>query len=500
MRYVNPIIQSDYSDPDIIRVGEHFYMVASSFNHVPGVPVLQSENLVEWRLVNYVLPSLPFEKFDGVRHGDGVWAPSLRYRNGKFYCLISFPDEGVYVSETVDPCGKWSPLRPLIERAGLKSPCPVWSDGKCYIVFGFDRSRTGFSSKLAVVEADENLTRAGEEFTFVYDGRDLAPETDNPKIYRRGKYFYILASAGGAETGWQVALRSANVFGPYLTKVILMQGDTDVNGPHGGALVDLDDAGEKWAFVHYSDMGAYGKVLHLQPAIWRDDWVLCGKTDGEQAGVPVAAGDYPVDISTDYANDPSDEFEGERLSPVWQTPANPVKEWYDFKRGLKLNCTYYGGNSLSDMPQLFLQKVAYLNFSVKTKCRLNLINDGDEVGFVVFGKAYSYICVVRRDGRNYLEIRKGEIGGESDETLCQSQPYDETYVTFQASAKYERRNRLTYKFTFGGSAFTHKFYAERGAGTGAKIGIYARANGVSRGCGTFKFFRVVCTDNRVNKA
>ena len=152
------------------------------------------------------------------------------------------------------------------------------------------------------------------------------------------------------------------------------------------------------------------------------------------------------------------------------------------------------------MPQLFLQKVAYLNFSVKTKCRLNLINDGDEVGFVVFGKAYSYICVVRRDGRNYLEIRKGEIGGESDETLCQSQPYDETYVTFQASAKYERRNRLTYKFTFGGSAFTHKFYAERGAGTGAKIGIYARANGLSKGSGTFKFFRVVCTDNRVNKA
>ncbi len=105
--------------------------------------------------------------------------------------------------------------------------------------------------------------------------------------------------------------------------------------------------------------------------------------------------------------------------------------------------------------------------------------------------------MVRRDGQNYLEIRKGIVGGQCDETLAKSQPYDEPYVTFQMSAKYEHANKLTYKFTFGKVAFTHKFYASKGVWTGAKIGIYARANGVSRGCGTFKFFRVVCTDKRV---
>ena len=500
MKYQNPVLQFDFSDPDVIRVGSDFYMVASSFNYVPGVPVLHSKNLVEWRIINYVLPRIPFEGYDKVLHGNGAWAPSIRYHNGKFYCLIPFPDEGIYVSETEDIYGEWSPIRPLVEGKGLEDPCPIWANGRCYVVFAFAKSRAGFNSQLAVFEANEELTAASSKYTVIYDGHYENPKIEGPKFYRRGKYFYVLAPAGGVKTGWQVALRSTNIYGPYGSRIILMQGDTDINGPHQGALIDLDDSGEKWAFMHFQDMGAYGRVVHLQPAIWRDDWVLCGSVPDELlSGYPVAEGDYPVDIVTDYGIDPSDEFEGETLSPIWQTPANPVKGWYEFKRGLKLACTYYGVNALSDLPQMFLQKVPHLNFSVKTKCKLNLVNDGDEVGFTVFGKEYAYVCVVRQDGQNYLEIRKGSIGGTEDETLCRSQPYDENYVTFQMSAKYEERNKLTYKFTFGKVAFTHKFYAESGVWTGAKIGIYARANTQSKGSGTFKFFRVVCTDKRVSK-
>ena len=119
MKYENPVILSDYSDPDVIRVGDDFYMVASSFNHVPGVPVLHSKNLVEWELINYVLDEIPFKGYDKVQHGHGAWAPSIRYHNGKFYCLIPFPDEGIYVSETDDPYGKWSLLRPLLTAVSL---------------------------------------------------------------------------------------------------------------------------------------------------------------------------------------------------------------------------------------------------------------------------------------------------------------------------------------------------------------------------------------------
>ena len=501
MKYENPVLLSDYSDPDVIRVGDDFYMVASSFNHVPGVPVLHSKSLVEWEIINYVLDALPFEKHGEVCHGQGAWAPSLRYHNGKFYCLIPFPDDGIFVAETADPYGKWSLLRPLLTGAGYEDPCPIWADGKCYVVFAFVKSRIGFNSRLAVFEADEGLKTVKGDYKIIYDGRDLAPKIEGPKIYRHGKHFYILAPAGGVKTGWQVALRSEKIYGDWETKIILTQGETAVNGPHQGALIDLDDAGEKWAFMHFQDMGAYGRVVHLQPAVWENGWIICGKADGDGlAGTPVAGGEYPVDIFTGAKINPSDEFDGDRLSFVWQTPANRREEWFSFKRGLKLNCCRFEKSALSDLPQLIMQKVQYKNFAVNSKCKLNLVNDGDEVGFTVFGKSYSYVCVVRRDGQNFLEIRKGEIGGEEDETLAKSQPYDEGSVTFKLSAKYESPNLLTYKFSFGGSAFTHKFYAEAGVWTGAKIGVYARGN-VEKGKGsaTFKYFRVTCTDNRVRE-
>ncbi|MDE7306578.1 MAG: glycoside hydrolase 43 family protein [Clostridia bacterium] len=500
MKYLNPVIHSDYSDPDVIRVGSDFFMVASSFNHVPAVPVLHSKNLVEWRLVNYVLKELPFPRFEKVCHGNGAWAPSIRCRNGRFYCLIPFPDDGIYVSETDNPYGEWSPLRPLLQGKGFEDPCPIWADGRCYVAFAFAKSRHGDNSQIAIFETDEDMVIPAREYTIVFDGHDIAPKIEGPKIYRHAGLYYILAPAGGVSTGWQVALRSKSIYGPYESKIILTQGDTDINGPHQGALIDLDGAGDKWAFMHFQDKGAYGRVVHLQPAAWRDGWIYCGLTDGSNLpGYPASDGEYPVDIQTDYTIDPSDEFDGEKLSLVWQTPANLNSDWYEFKHGLKLKCAYHDEKPLANVPQLFMQKVAYLNFSAKAKCRLNLVNDGDEAGFVVFGKEYAYICVVRRDGQNYLEIRKGSIGGGDDETLAKSQPYDEPYVSFQMSAKYEERNKLTYRFTFGGSAFTHKFYASKGEWTGAKIGIYARGDSQNGGSATFKYFRVVCTDKRVSK-
>lgn len=500
MQYTNPVLLADYSDPDVIRVGEDFYMVASSFNHVPGVPVLHSKNLVEWEIINHVFDRIPFEGYDKVLHGHGAWAPSIRYHGGKFYCLIPFPDEGIYVAETSDIYGKWSPLRPLMTGRGLEDPCPIWDNGKCYVVIAFAKSRAGFNSVLGLFETDENLLAPATEYKIIYDGHNISPNIEGPKFHKRNGYYYISAPAGGVGTGWQVALRSKNIYGPYETKIIQVQGDSEINGPHQGAIIDLDDSGEKWAFMHFQDKEAYGRVVHLQPAEWVDDWILCGEVrDKLLPGHPVSFGEYPLDIKTDYKIEDSDEFEGGNLSPVWQTPANPAEGWYEFKHGLKLNCVYHGSEALSDVPQLILQKVSHLNFAVKTKCKLNLVNDGDEVGFTVFGREYAYICVVRRGGQNYLEIRKGKVGGDSDETLAKSQPYDENYVTFQMSAKYEERNKLTYKFTFGKVAFTHKFYATKGVWTGAKIGIYARANTQSKGYGTFKFFRVTDTTKRVSK-
>ncbi|MDE7141223.1 MAG: glycoside hydrolase 43 family protein [Treponemataceae bacterium] len=496
MQYRNPVILADYSDPDVIRVGEDFYMVASSFNHVPGVPVLHSKNLVEWELVNHVLPTIPFARFGRVCHGDGAWAPSLRWHDGTFFCLIPFPDEGIFVSEADDPRGTWSPLRPLLVGKGYEDPCPLWTDGKCSVVFAFVKSRIGFNSRLAVFETDSALTKPATGYRFVYDGRDCNPTIEGPKFHKRGDYFYILAPAGGVSDGWQVALRSKNVYGPYESRTILVQGDTAVNGPHQGALVDLDDAGTRWAFLHFQERGAFGRVVHVQPAAWTDDgWVRCGVArDGEPAGQPVAGGDYPVAVKTDYAIDPNDDFTGGRLSPVWQTPANPGTDWYRLENGLRLACVPFAQPALSDLPQLFMQKVCLPNFTAECRCTPHLVSDGDETGMVVFGEEYAYICAVRENGQTHIELRRGTIGASRDETLCHALPGAGDSVTFRISAASKNDRNLAITFACDGSAFDHPFSATPGRWTGAKIGIYARARTPSAGSATFAFFHVTRTE------
>ncbi len=501
MKYINPVIFSDCPDPDVIRVGDDFYMVSSSFNATPGIPVYHSKNLVEWELINHVISGLPFEKYNEVCTGCGAAAPSIRFHNGIFYCLISFPDEGIYVSQTSDPYGKWSLLRPLVEGVGLRAPSPLWYGNKCYIAFTFDRARTGISSQIAIFEADSELKSAAKNYKIVYKGTDNAPLTDNPKMYRHGDMFYILAPAGGTKSGWQTALRSKSIYGPYESRVILMQGDTDVNGPCNGALVDVDGVGEKWAFVHTRSMDAYGMVIYLEPAAWINGWPVCGEPMGDNLpGTPVEEGDFPVDIATDAHTEYSDDFKGSSLAPVWEFQAAPQPEWYTLKKGLKLPCIYHESETLSGLKQLIMQKACFANFAVKVKCRLSLAEDGDEAGFAVYGDRYAYICVERKDGQNMFEIHEGTIGGERDETLAKSDPFDDPYITFQLSAKKEYPDRFTFRFTFGGKAFTKKFIASTEGPRGARLGIYARSTTEnSTGFATFKFCRVTCTDARILK-
>ncbi len=496
MKYVNPVIFSDCPDPDTIRVGDDFYMVASSFDAVPGIPVYHSRNLVEWELINHVMKAIPFESYTG----SGAAAPAIRFHNGTFYCLITFPEEGIYVSETTDPYGEWSLLRPLVKGVGLRAPSPLWHGGKCYIAFTFDRSKTGNSSQIAIFEADDTLKTAAKNFSIIYNGKDTAPLADNPKLYRHDGMFYILAPAGGTRSGWQIALRSKNILGPYESKVIMIEGDTDINGPCNGSLVDVDGLGEKWCFLHSRDMNAYGKTVYLEPVAWLNGWPICGEPMGENLpGTPVEEGDFPVDIATDAHTDYTDDFKAKALAPIWEFGSNPRPEWYMMKMGLRAACVYHESENLAGIANIIMQKVSYANFSVKVKCKLALAEDGDEAGFAVYGDKYSYICVTRVEGQNMLIIREGSQDGEKDETLAKSDPFDDPYITFQLSARKEYPDRLSFRFTFGGKAFTKKFSASKDGLKGTRLGIYARSTTEnSKGFATFKFFRVTCTDGRLN--
>ncbi len=335
--YQNPVLYADYSDPDVCAAGDDFYMTASSFNCIPGLPILHSRDLVNWSLVNYALPvQEPKEFFDKAQHGKGVWAPAIRFHKGEFYIYWGDPDYGIYMIKTRDPKGSWS--KPVLVKAGkgMIDPTPLWDeDGKVYLIHAYAGSRSGVNSILVICELNAEGTEVISDPVMVFDGNDGKNHTvEGPKLYKRNGYYYIFAPAGGVATGWQLVLRSKNIYGPYESKIVMAQGKTTINGPHQGGWVDTN-TGESW-FVHFQDQGAYGRVIHLNPMKWVNEWPVIGvDKDKDGCGEPVTTYKkpnvgkmYPVTTPPE-----SDEFDTRHLGLQWQWHANKheqVKELASF--------------------------------------------------------------------------------------------------------------------------------------------------------------------------
>jgi beta-xylosidase len=267
--YENPIIHQDFSDPDAIRVGDTFVMTASSFNHVPGLPILISKDLINWKLQGYALDRLvPEDYYSSVHHGCGIWAPSIRFHQNEFYIYYPDPDFGIYMIKSKSYNGPWT--KPVLVAAGkgLIDPCPLWDDnGKAYLVHAYAGSRAGIKSIITVKEMNAEGTKILNDGKIVYDGHQQDPTVEGPKFYKKNGYYYIFAPAGGVGTGWQIVLRSKSVYGPYERKVVMNQGGSKVNGPHQGAWIQTQK-GTDW-FIHFQDKDVYGRIAHLQPMKWK---------------------------------------------------------------------------------------------------------------------------------------------------------------------------------------------------------------------------------------
>ena len=292
MTYTNPIILCDYSDPDVIRVGDTFFMTASSFNFTPGLPILTSHDLVHWELVNYAAREIPLAGYELPQNAHGLWAPSIRYHEGEFFIFVGTPDEGLFYTRTRNPYGAWSPLTPVWRGKGFEDPCPLWDDdGRLYVVHAYVKSRIGFNSKLGLLELDPKTMEvmgsdSGADH-IIFDGTKTQPTIEGPKFYKRNGWYYIFAPAGGVTQGWQTVLRSRTITGPYEERICLAQGSSPVNGPHQGGLVDTPN-GENW-FIHFQDRGIFGRICHLQPLVWgSDDWPRMGSAARDEALTPGA--------------------------------------------------------------------------------------------------------------------------------------------------------------------------------------------------------------------
>jgi beta-xylosidase len=405
LTYKNPILYTDYSDPDAIRVGDDYYMIASSFSNAPAIPLLHSKDLVNWKLINYVLPCVPSERYNTPTHGCGVWAPSIRYHDGTFYVCFPMPDEGIFMTTTTDPFGKWTPPVNIRPGAGWIDPCPFWDDdGKAYLVAGVAKSRIGYKSVLHMVEMNpDGLSLIGDEVK-IFNGNENDQATiEGPKMYKKNGWYYIFAPAGGVKTGWQTVLRSKNIYGPYEYKVVMRQGDTPINGPHQGAWVDTV-TGQDW-FIHFQDVYAAGRITHLQPMRWENDWPVIGIPKDENGyGEPVLEYEKPDvgGVKWEICNpQTSDDFTAKTLGLQWQWNANPCDNWYTLTgKALILNAvkkdkaTPYG-----DVPNLLLQKWQAPEFTCITELNLENLTENDEAGVISMGMSYC-LLTLKKQGEN----------------------------------------------------------------------------------------------------
>ena len=222
--YVNPILPYDYSDPDVIRVGETYLMTSSSFNNVPGLQILTSRDLVHWQIEDAAIPHvLPgYQQGDKVL-GNFVWAPSIREHDGLLYIFYGDPDRGIYCIR-----GKlhaWEEPVLVMPGKGLIDPCPLWDeDGRVWLVHSLAGSRAGLKSVLLMAELTGDALSVKTPSRIIFDGHAEHPTCEGPKLYKRNGYYYIMHPAGGVSTGWQVVQRSRSIYGPYELKITLQQG------------------------------------------------------------------------------------------------------------------------------------------------------------------------------------------------------------------------------------------------------------------------------------
>jgi beta-xylosidase len=421
--YSNPILYADYSDPDVVRVGDTFYMTASSFNYTPGLPILTSNDLVNWELKNYAVETIDYPRYDHPAHAKGIWAPSITYHNNIYRICYGMPDEGIFIVQTDNPLGKWSKPQLILEGKGLIDPCPFWDDdGKAYIIHGYARSRIGFKSILGMFQINEEATMAIGEDHFIYDGTRTQETIEGPKVYKRNGWYYIFAPAGGVKQGWQTVLRSKSIYGPYEERVVLAQGKTAINGPHQGAYVSTA-FGEDW-FIHFQDRGIYGRITHLQPVQWKEDWPIIGvNADEAGCGEPCLNYTKPKGLVTPRKTylKASDDFNEERLNLQWQWLGNQKKAFYSlgqrqgFLRLFSLNTTNQKSPILWNSSNVLTQKFICPSFEAKVVMNYQGMKLNELAGLTIIGGNYNYLAL--RKTEQGMSIVYGESADQGKEKV-----------------------------------------------------------------------------------
>ena len=476
--YKNPVLNADYSDPDVIRVDDKYYMVASDF-HFIGMQVLESFDLVNWHIISQIYNRFDLPGWDENSHyGGGSWAPAIRFHDGLFYVYFCTPDEGLFMSTATDPHGPWSPLHCVKAVEKWEDPCPFWDDdGQAYL----GRSQWGAGPIIV-----HRMTADGKELLddgiTVYTG----PVAEGTKFLKRNGYYYLIIPEGGVGTGWQTVLRSRNIYGPYERRVVLEQGSTSINGPHQGALVDTPEG--TWWFFHFQETHPTGRIVHLQPARWVDDWPLIGvDIDGNGIGEPVAV--WPSPVKLKKPTGPIGHMG--HISPIetkglsWQWNHNPVNSaWNLSEKPGWLTLHALPAATMKDCRNMLTQKTVGYESEATVRIDCSKLCDGDYAGLLCIGKAFMGAGVCIKDGQRYFYFE--------DDGQRQLLSTFERSIVFLRVAIDSHNNRHQFSVSLDGSEFRevgHPFALRMGYWKGSRIGVFCYATGKTASQAAFSDFR-----------
>lgn len=511
--YRNPVLAGDYSDPDVVRVGQFYYLTASSFTNTPGLPILRSTDLVNWTLIGHALTDIPPVAHHMVpRRGGGIWAPAIRHHGGKFMIYYPDPDFGVFLVTAKDPAGPWSKPVLVDDAKGMIDPAPFWDDdGQGWMVNGWARSRAGFANVISLRRLNAAGDKAVGERIRIIEPDAMPPvqtsrgpfpwmTTEGPKLYKRDGWYYVFAPSGSVKGGWQGVFRARKLTGPWEGRDVLDQGKTQINGPHQGAWVTTP-TGEDW-FLHFQDTDSYGRRVWLQPMVWKDGWPVIGADpDGDGIGEPVLTHKKPKSAVASAITAPpdTDRFAG-KLSPAWQWNSNSQADWADLKAApgkLRLK-SISGSENLWETGALLTQKLPAERFTATTKLTLTPRAVGEQAGLLMFGADYAWIGL--RNGKDGLSlVRVDRLGADAlkpqSETMVLEKAPDTVWLRLSAepvtvaepppgftpfwpSMLRSIQAKVTFSYSLDGVTYQlvgAPFVSKPGRWVGAQVGLFAQA-------------------------
>ena len=402
----NPMLWADVPDPDVIRVGDTFYLVSTTMHLMPGAPIMKSKDLKNWETVGYIFDKLTdspkYDLLQGTAYGRGQWATSLKYHKGKFYALLAPNEQGAmgdtYIFSAEKAEGPWT----IVSRMRHFHDCSLFfdDDDRVYVIYG--------TGEMMELKADLSDVIEGTHRQIFQREEDEKGLLEGSRVIKHnGKYYLLMISHtyGPGKHRREVCYRSDNIHGPWEKQVILESEFGGFSYEAQGTIVDTEDG--DWYGIIFQDRGGVGRVLTVMPCRWINGWPMLGDENGKVPDTvrPLKSGEPEATIVK------ADDFSQAKLGLHWQWNHNPIDQaWSLTERPgyLRLKTNRVVPN-IYLAPNTLTQRMEGPSCSGIIVMDLSRMKDGDRAGLAAFNSDTGALTVKKTGKKLTLEMNELKV-------------------------------------------------------------------------------------------